>query len=92
MPSIRQKNDLTDEVQLVCHGLDPGVQAAHERSCAVESVRGITQAAMNCRWGELRRAAICRRYVNGSGVGDLRGARAPVPSDGIAGFGSALAG
>jgi hypothetical protein len=54
MPSIRQKNDLTDEVQLVCHRLVLSVQAAKERTCAVESVRGITQAAMDCRWGGVR--------------------------------------
>jgi hypothetical protein len=58
MPSIRQKNDLTDEVQLVCHGLDPGVQAAHERTWAVKSVRGVTRAAMDCRWGGARMAAV----------------------------------
>jgi hypothetical protein len=47
--AIRQKNDLTDEVQLVCHGAAIALESADEPSCVVESVSTITRAAMNCR-------------------------------------------
>jgi hypothetical protein len=64
MGTIRQKNDLTDEVQLVCHGASKGLESRCEQSRVVESVSGITRAAIDCR-GSRAGAAVCRLQVSG---------------------------
>jgi len=47
--AIRQKNDLAEQLQLVCHGAGTALERAHARCCVVQSVSSVTRAATVCR-------------------------------------------